>query len=126
MKTAEMLDAAQKKLGVNSDYALAKAMGITKGRIGHYRTGIRTPDEQACFQIADILGIDPAAVIATVKAERETEPSKAAFWRKQTARYAAALAVLAMLNSGSVAAAMGCGYTTAVKFTSLCIMRNQG
>lgn len=124
MKTAEMLDAAQKKLGVNSDYALAKAMGITKGRIGHYRTGIRTPDEQACFQLADILGIDPAAVIAAVKAERETEPSKAAFWRMQAGKYAAALGVLTMLNSGSVAAAIGHGYTAAVKITAVCIIRN--
>ncbi len=126
MKTSEMLDAVKIKLELKSDYALAKRLETSTSRIGHWRTGNRTPDEQACFQIADILGIDPAAVIALVKAERETEPSKAAFWRKQTARYAAALGVLTMLNSGSVAAAIGHGYTAAVKITAVCIMRNQG
>ena len=119
MKIEELLDAAQKKLGVNSDYALAKRAGMKKTAVSNYRTGKSRPDEEACFKLAIILGIDPAAVIALVKAERETEPEKAAFWKGQVKRYAAVLAVLAMLNSGSVAAAMGCGYTAAAKFTSL-------
>ncbi|WP_287601057.1 helix-turn-helix domain-containing protein [Thiothrix sp.] len=126
MKTEELLNAAKKTLGIGSDYALAKRLGTSTARIGQWRTGKSTPDEQACFQLADILGIDPAAVIALVKAERETEPTKAAFWRMQAGKYAAALGVLTMLNSGSVAAAIGHGYTAAVKITAVCIMRNQG
>ena len=113
MKTNELLNAVKIKLQLRRDADLARTLETSTARIAQWRTGKSAPDEQACFQIADILGIDPAAVIATVKAERETEPSKAAFWRKQTARYAAALAVLTMLNSGSVAAAVGHGWQQA-------------
>lgn len=126
MRTDELLNAVKIKLELRRDADLARTLETSTARIAQWRTGKSAPDDQACFQIADILGVDPAAVIALVKAERETEPSKAAFWRKQTARYAAALGVLTMLNSGSVAAAIGHGYTAAVKITAVCIMRNQG
>ena len=126
MKTDELLNAAKKTLEISSDYALAKRLGTSTARIGQWRTGKSTPDEQACFQLADILGVDPAAVIALVKAERETEPGKAAFWRMQASKYAAALGVLAMLNSGGVAAAVESGYKSIHGLTLICIIRNQG
>lgn len=126
MKTDDLLDAMKTKLNLTSDYALAKALGVGKTTIGNYRTGFSKPSTEQCFKWADILEVDPAAVIATVNAERETEPTKAAFWRMQAGKYAAALGVLTMLNSGSVAAAIGHGYTAAVKITAVCIIRNQG
>lgn len=107
MKTEQLLDAAREKLGLSSDYALAKAIGVGKGRIGHYRTGLRKPDEQACFQIAEILEEDPAAIIAAVRLDREKEPSKIEFWKRQAARYAVGAGVVAVLISGSVQANTG-------------------
>lgn len=125
MKTDQLLNAVKAKLELRRDADLARTLETSTARIAQWRKGQRAPDEQACFQIADILGVDPAAVIALVKAERETEPAKAAFWRMQAGKYAAALGVLTMLNSGSVAAAIGHGYTAAVKITAVCIMRNR-
>ncbi|MDD5392810.1 MAG: helix-turn-helix transcriptional regulator [Thiothrix sp.] len=109
MKTEQLLDAAREKLGLSSDYALAKAIGVGKGRIGHYRTGLRKPDEQACFQLAEILEIEPAAVIAAVRLEGEREPGKVEFWKRQAARYATSAGVVATLLAGN-AQAQNLGY----------------
>lgn len=104
MKTDEMLDAAKRKLQITSDYALAKALETSTAKIGQWRTGKRTPDEQACFQIAEILGIEPAAVIAAIRLDREKEPGKVEFWKRQAARYATSAGVVATLLAGSAQA----------------------
>lgn len=104
MKTNELLDAAKSKLKINSDYALAKALGVPKTRIGNYRTGIRTPDDETCFQLAEVLEADPSAIIAAVRLEGEKEPIKREFWRRQSARYALGSGVIAALLAGSVQA----------------------
>lgn len=104
MRIDELLNAAKKTLEINSDYALAKRLGTSTARIGQWRTGKRTPDEQACFQIAEILEVDPAAIIAVVRLEGEKEPTKREFWRRQSARYALGAGVVAALLAGSVQA----------------------
>lgn len=76
MYTDEILNKAKEKLGISSDYALAKKLGIGKGRVGNYRTGHCKPDEEVCFMLAEILEEEPQAIIAAVRLDAEKEPSK--------------------------------------------------
>lgn len=125
MKTNELLDGAKLKLGLSSDYALAKAMGIRgTGKIANYRAGRNSPDEAVCFQLAEILEIEPSAIIAMVRLEAEREPAKIEFWKRQATRYALAAGVVAALSSGGAGANID-GYTHSGVFNSLCIMRNR-
>lgn len=79
--TIEFLDDCKKRLGLSSTYALAKAWDMSEVVLGRYYKGDRTPDEFACFKIAETLGIDAAYVIAKIKSETEKDPKKAEYFK---------------------------------------------
>ena len=109
MNIDDLLNAAKTKLDLKSDYALAKRLDTSTSRIGHWRTGQRTPDEQACFQLAEILEESPAAIIAMVRLGKEKEPSKIEFWKRQATRYAIGAGIVALLSVGSASASASVG-----------------
>jgi len=75
------LDECKEKLDIKSNYALAKALNVKDNIIGYYYSGERVPDEFACFKIAEVLEIDPAIVIAEIRAESEKDPKKREYFR---------------------------------------------
>lgn len=81
MKVIEFLDGCKKKLDVSSNYALAKVLDIPEPRIHDYYKGKAMPDEYGCFRIAECLEIDPAIVIAEIRAETEKNPRKREFFK---------------------------------------------
>lgn len=81
MKTVEMLDKCKEKLGVTSDYALAKALDIPRMRISDYRLEKKVPDEYTCFKFAEVLGESPSYVIAQIQAENAKDKNKALFFK---------------------------------------------
>lgn len=93
MKTNDYLNAAKTKLGIESDYGLAKALEVERQSMTGFRSGERHMPLDVAFRLAIILEIDPAHLVAEIEAERETKPKKAAFWRSFLQR-AAMLAVL--------------------------------
>lgn len=99
MYTDIILDRTKEKLGISSDYALAKKLGIGRGRVGNYRTGHCKPDEEVCFILAEILEEEPQAIIAAVRLDAEKEPSKIEFWKRQAQKYALGAGVVAALAS---------------------------
>lgn len=80
MNTVEFLDKAKQKLGVESDYALAKALNMRASTISGYRAGRSRMDDDAAFKVALILEIDPIFPIAAANAERTKSPEMKAFW----------------------------------------------
>lgn len=74
--TTRYLDAVQVRLGLPSDYALAKHWGITHQRISEYRRGVKALGEDRCFQVAEILGIPPETVLLEIQAERARKAGK--------------------------------------------------
>lgn len=92
MDMAKVIDEAKTKLGVESDYALAKETGILKQRISAYRNGSQTPDAYACARLAEILGIDPFELLAQVEAATEKNEARRTYWKQVTARIAAGTA----------------------------------
>lgn len=80
MNTIQYLDAAKKRLGVTSDYALSKALNITTQAVSNYRTGRSKMDDDVALSIAEILEVNPLAVIASANAERAKTPEARARW----------------------------------------------
>jgi hypothetical protein len=76
MKTAEYLAAVKAKLDISSDYKLAKALGISTQRMAKYSKGQDVPGPVVAFRIAEILGDQPAAVVADFEAERAEKMGK--------------------------------------------------
>lgn len=81
MITAEYLDKCKEKLNISSTYALAKAWDVSETMLGNYYNGRRSPDDFACFKIAETLNLDPAYVIAQIRAENEKDEKKAEYFR---------------------------------------------
>jgi predicted transcriptional regulator len=80
MNTLEYLAACKARLGIDSDYALAKALGISHSAICGYRAGTSRVNDDVALSIAEILGIHPFQVIATANAERAKTPEQRARW----------------------------------------------
>lgn len=98
--TADFLDDLQKKLGVESDYAVGKLLGIHRQQLSHYRLLKGAFDDEMCIRVAEILEIEPAFVMASMHHQRAKNPKVKAAW-EWTAQHlgglAAALAVLAII-----------------------------
>lgn len=80
MNTIEYLDAVKQRLGVASDYALAKALGFSLSSVSGYRTGRRFLDDDAALTVAQTLNVNPLVVIAAANLERAKTPEQAARW----------------------------------------------
>jgi len=81
MKLAEYLDDCKKKLGVTTSYQLAKHIDIPTNKLSEYYAGKHLPDDYVLFQIAELLQIDPAIVIAEVRSEMEKNPKKREYFK---------------------------------------------
>jgi transcriptional regulator with XRE-family HTH domain len=81
MIVKEFLDKCKEKLNISSSYALAKEWGVSETILSNYYNGKRSPDEFACFKIAETLNLDPAFVIAQIRAENEKDEKKAEYFR---------------------------------------------
>jgi transcriptional regulator with XRE-family HTH domain len=82
MNTLDFLAACKARLGIESDYALAKRLGVAQSSVSNYRTGRSRIDDDVALTIADILGIDPIIVIAAANAERASSPERRARWEE--------------------------------------------
>lgn len=80
MTTIEYLDAIKGRLGIASDYALAKRLGFPQATISGYRTGRRVFDDEAALTVAQVLNIEPILVIAAANAERAKTPEVRQRW----------------------------------------------
>lgn len=68
--TDRLLDAAKEKLGITSDYALAKHWNLTTQRISLWRRGDSGISNERGIEIAGILGVDPGPILLELEAER--------------------------------------------------------
>lgn len=79
MTTLEYLDAVKKRLGISSDYALAKRLGVTRSAVSKFQNGAVFGDDVA-VTVAEILQIHPMEVISAANAERAKTPEQKARW----------------------------------------------
>jgi transcriptional regulator with XRE-family HTH domain len=101
--TLDYLNAAKQALGIDSDYALAKWLGVTKQSASNWKNGKNIIDDYAAAKIADALGLDPLEVIAVANMERseqKQEKERRDYWRKIFKRCAAAIVVFFLYLPG--------------------------
>ncbi|MBT2180507.1 hypothetical protein KKP06_22075 [Ralstonia pickettii] len=94
MKPLEYLDAAKAALDIESDYALAKHLGVTKGAVSAIRQGKAGIGEELAISIADILHIDAFEIVAAASYERAKSPRAKALWESVQQRIASGFEVL--------------------------------
>ena len=99
--TVEFLDEAKRALDIERDTDLSRAIRVTKQTISMLRNGESCFSDETARRVADVLGIDPAYVIACAYAERSRDPQIKQVW----VRVAQAFATLAITAGVSVGVA---------------------
>lgn len=80
--TNEFLDALKLRLNCRSDYALAKALGVTSVSMMRWRAGGAFNDKNA-MHVAKLLDLPPAYVLACMGAQRaEEDMESSGVWRQ--------------------------------------------
>jgi hypothetical protein len=98
--TAELLEAIRAKYSLRSDYALMKFMGVTQGSVIRWKSGGCFNDEHA-VEVARLLELPPAYVLACVNLERAKGSRAANVWRQIADTFAAPVMLwLACLTLG--------------------------
>jgi plasmid maintenance system antidote protein VapI len=91
-KAKELLLECKIKLGVQTDYKLAQAIGINRGRVSDAMKGKWHLDPFTVVRMALILQRDPAELLAEIELDSEKNQDRQEFWRgfiqhaKQTAK----------------------------------------
>lgn len=95
--TIDLLNAVKATTETQSDYAAARALNITRQAVSGYRAGNRQMDEEPAIRAAEILGIDPVQVLATLNYEKaKSEKMRNIWWRvREMAKTAACILLTA-------------------------------
>ena len=111
MNTRELLLTCKIKLKIESDYALAKALGLPRQRINEYMNGRVKPDSYTLTKIALTLELDPIQVIAEIEAKTEKNEVKRIFWENFLLRASKAVrhVMLAVIFISSLATGLNAG-----------------
>jgi transcriptional regulator with XRE-family HTH domain len=80
MNTMDLLEAVKVRRGITSDYALAKALGVSQPTVASYRSGNSRISDDVALTVAEILQLHPLQVIAAANAERAKTPQQKARW----------------------------------------------
>lgn len=74
MKAAEWIDRLKVARSWESDYRVAKEIGVTRSAVSKYRSRDSTLDEDTAIRVAGALGVNPAGIILDQAAERTKSP----------------------------------------------------
>jgi plasmid maintenance system antidote protein VapI len=75
----DYLDLAKQIKKIDSDYALAKAMGVTQQEVSFIRNGERKINDTIATKLALLIGIDPMEIITSANYWHGSERNKQ-FW----------------------------------------------
>lgn len=87
--TNRYLDALAKQAGGATDYRLAKMLECGQPAISSYRAGNSHLSNKTAFKVAQMLGLDPADVIAQVEIDRAKTDEDRNFWKGRGGKVAA-------------------------------------
>ncbi len=94
--TRAMLDALRARAG--SDGKAAALFGVSQVTVSRWRAGRDFPTDEHALKLAELLEVDPAYVLALIRAERAKSSQARAQWQRVAERFkdAAVLAALAV------------------------------
>lgn len=102
--TCDFLDAVKARHSLPSDYALAAKLGVTRAAISKFRIRKDPMGDSTAIQVAKLLELDPAVIIAAVHCERAKKPDEKAVWAAMLEKLGG-LAALVLLGIGGLTAA---------------------
>ena len=79
--TLEFISDLKSRYGIESDYALAKLLGIAKNTMSLYRNSKSHFSDEVAIKAAELLGIDAGYVMACMAYERARTPLAKARWK---------------------------------------------
>lgn len=82
----DFLDRAKRGAGVESDYGLAKALGVNRANVSGWRNEKFAPDERAIVLLCKYSGDDPEHVAACIQSMRAANDDAADLWRRVAER----------------------------------------
>jgi transcriptional regulator with XRE-family HTH domain len=92
----DFLDRAKKGAGVESDYALAKIVGVSRANVSNWRNERNAPDERAIVKLCDLSGDDPEYVALLIQSMRAANDDAAGLWRRAAERLKKGAAAVAL------------------------------
>lgn len=78
--TKELIACAKAAQGIDSDYALAKLLGVVNSAVSHWQAGRSQPDDVLGAKLAELAGQDPLTVVAELNAQRAKTLEARAIW----------------------------------------------
>jgi hypothetical protein len=97
----ELLSAAKTGAGIPSNYRLARVLGVTDNTLNRWQHARSFPDDQAAVRLAEMAGMDPGTVLASMHAQRATSEAQRALWSAMAKRLErAAVAACVVLSLG--------------------------
>lgn len=100
LTTADLLAAVKRAQGITSAAALARTLSVPEKSVYRWQQGKHTPDDATAARLAELAGLDAGEVVASINAERASEPAMRALWAKMAKRlhHAAAVALTVILS----------------------------
>lgn len=80
MNTQEYLAEIRSRLSISTDYAIAKALGVSKQAAGNWSKGKSGFDDETARRVAAILDIHPGTVILDMHRERAQSDETRDIW----------------------------------------------
>lgn len=81
MTINELMDKAKTRANLQSDYALAKVIGIDRSVVSQWRKGKKHPSTDEAVKLATLAGLEEMPVIAAIEYEAATTEKKREFWK---------------------------------------------
>lgn len=81
MEIIELLDLAKNRANIETDYALAKVLGIERQIISQWKSGKRHPSNEEAVKLATLAGLDEMRVIAEIELRTANSDKKKEFWK---------------------------------------------
>jgi len=99
--TVRLLDELGSKLGLRSDYAIAKHLGISTQRMSRYRCRLDALGPEMALRVADDLSMDRGYVLACIAAERAKRTDERKAWEALAKK--AGIAATLLISLGIIA-----------------------
>lgn len=80
-----------------TDYATARALGVSQSYLKQVLMGNRNFGPEACVRASELLNQPLSAVLAEIELSKATSPEKKAFWEKRLPRILPAMAIWGLI-----------------------------
>jgi len=96
----QLLTAAKSGAGIPSNYRLARVMGVSDNTLNRWQHARSLPDDITAAKLAEMAGMDPDFVVASMHAARAAEGTERSLWQRIAGRLekAGALGAAAILS----------------------------